>query len=57
MNEGHKIHEKPERETKKAGYPRRGNPIKKNNPENWNILVSGGKEIKRDICSSGERII
>jgi len=34
MNEGHKIHEKPERETKKAGYPRRGNPIKKNNPEN-----------------------
>lgn len=27
-----------------------------NNPVNWNILVTGGKKIKRDCVSSGERI-
>jgi hypothetical protein len=30
--------------------------LKKNYEENWNILVSLGKEINRDLISSGERI-
>ena len=47
-------YEKPKWEYKILGYPI-GETLHPNNPVNWNILVTGGKKIKRDLCSSGER--